>query len=112
MNAPVFAPGFRWPPLLKYLDGVALLALGRPAEAVQPLEESRDVASSVGARTLSWQIRAALARAYHESSRPDAAEREQAASRALVSELGGALPAGELRRHFLDHALRRVAEGF
>ena len=92
-------------PVLKLLRAEALVALGRPAEAIAALETARGRAEQQGARPLLWRLHRRLAQLYAGAGQPAAAQSAEGAARALIAELAQTLPAGELREGFLAQVL-------
>jgi non-specific serine/threonine protein kinase len=86
------------------LRGQILTALGRHAEAETVLRGVETMTRAQGARPLLWRTQVALGDLYRAWQRPDDADREFRAARAVVEELAADLPDEPLRQALLQGA--------
>jgi len=86
----------------------ALAALERRAEALVDALAARDIAAELGARPLLWRLHADIAVLARAAGRPVDAATAAAAARALIHDLAGTVPEGDLREGFLRGALALV----
>ncbi|HEU5100003.1 MAG TPA: LuxR C-terminal-related transcriptional regulator, partial [Roseiflexaceae bacterium] len=91
-------------PVLLKLKGEALLALGRPHEAVQVLEEAQRDTKARGLRPLLWQILRALGQAQQRLGGRTEASHSFAAAREIVGVLAATIDEADLRDQFLRAA--------
>jgi len=82
-------------PPLHRLQGEALRALGRPAEAQATFDRALEAARQHGTPPIMWQIRRSRARLAEQQGLGEAAARELAAAGDLVEEMAATLPAPE-----------------
>jgi tetratricopeptide (TPR) repeat protein len=106
-SAPGMAPG-RVMTFLWKLRGEALAAMGHTEEACSLLRAAIENARATGERFLLWRLHASLGRLYRALGRQSAAEQESLTARALVEELAGTLPDGDLRDSFFRRAHDRL----
>jgi DNA-binding CsgD family transcriptional regulator len=92
------------PRLLK-LKGEALVALKRPSEAVEALEEAKRGALERREAPLLWQIHCSLGRVYRLLKREQEASEALVAAREGIEELSQTMDDAELREHFFRRAL-------
>jgi DNA-binding CsgD family transcriptional regulator len=92
------------PRLLK-LKGEALIALKRPSEAVEALEEAKRGAVERQEAPLLWQVQRSLGRVYRLLKREQDASSAFAAAREGFESLAHTLDDAELRERFLQRAL-------
>jgi predicted ATPase/DNA-binding NarL/FixJ family response regulator len=97
-------------PHLLALKGEALLALKRPEEAAQALEDARRGAELRHAPSILWRIQRSLGRAYHRLKREEQAQRTWSAARQIISRLTATIDESELREHFLQVALASLPQ--
>ncbi|MGH9174715.1 MAG: LuxR C-terminal-related transcriptional regulator, partial [Vicinamibacterales bacterium] len=95
------------PALLK-LRGEAFIALKRIDEAVFTLDEARRGAEARGDRPLLWQVWRSLGHAHQQCGDRDRARQDFAASREVIDALAATIDDGQLRRHFLNTALKSM----
>jgi hypothetical protein len=95
-------------PRLELLRGRALTAVGRHADAEQPLQAAREAAVWSDARPLLWRILAAQGRLAQARGNMIDAERAFATAQNVVAELAAAVPDDQLRTIFRAHALRQI----
>jgi DNA-binding CsgD family transcriptional regulator len=95
-------------PQLWHLRGEALAALGRLAEAEAALLAADQGARLRGLRPLRWRIQSSLGKLYQSQARRKQAEAAFSSARAIVEELAGAMPGGDLRQEFLRSALAQL----
>jgi DNA-binding CsgD family transcriptional regulator len=93
-------------PRLAILRSLALVGLGRLAEAEALLRAAQATAEQRGIRSMQWRIQVRLAALYQAQRRRDEAEAASAAARALVADLAANLADETLR----DTFTRKVAE--
>jgi adenylate cyclase len=98
-SAPGMSPG-RVITFLWKLKGEALAAIGHAEEACSLLRAAIESAQATGERFLLWHLHASLGRLYRALGRKPAARQEFSTARALVEELVGTLPDGDLRDNF------------
>ncbi len=89
----------------------ALAALERRDEALVDLLAARDAAGEHGARALLWRLHADIADIARAAGRHVEAATAAAAARALIHDLAGTVPEGDLREGFLCGALALVPPG-
>ena len=94
-------------PHLLALKGESLLALKRPEEAAQTLEEARRGAEQRHAPSILWRILRALGRAYHLLKREEQAQQARSEARQIIERLAATIDDPGLREHFLRAALPR-----
>jgi len=92
------------PRLLK-LRGEALVALKRPVEAVEALEEAAGGALERREAPLLWQIHSSLGRIYRSLKRDHEASMALTAAREEIESLAQTIDNASLREHFLQRAL-------
>lgn len=97
-------------PRLLYLKGKALIALQREHDAVQVLEEARRGALERSARSLLWQVQAALGRAYQRLGQKEHAKLAWSAAHTTIESLATSIDDAYLRDHFLRVARRSVPQ--
>lgn len=97
-------------PALLRVQGAALAALQRLAEAEHALRQARQAADDQGARAQLWRIEAALGQLYQRQGRREQAAGHFAAARALIDALAASIPDPTLRAGFLAHALHGLPE--
>lgn len=102
------APEGGAPLRLRFLRGEVLVALQDPPEAEKALRAARDLAVALGARPLLWRIHLALAKVHVAQARPEQAELEWIAARAIIDQLAAAIPDGNVRSHFLHEATASI----
>jgi DNA-binding NarL/FixJ family response regulator len=88
-------------PSLGLLYGEALIALGRDDEAQAALRATQEGARTYGMRPILWRAHLALAGLYRAARRPDEAEREFAAARAIVDVFAAEVSDDALREAFV-----------
>jgi class 3 adenylate cyclase/tetratricopeptide (TPR) repeat protein len=79
-------------PYLALIQGRALAALGRTAEAETALHAAEEGAASRGWRPLLWQVYVAQLRFYHSLGRQDEARHASARARAIIDAIAAAMP--------------------
>jgi DNA-binding CsgD family transcriptional regulator/tetratricopeptide (TPR) repeat protein len=87
------------------LLGRTLLALGRPAAAVQQLRLAVETADAIGHGSLRWQARLWLSRAHTSTRRFDPADQSRAEGLEVVTVLADAIEDGRRRATFLASPL-------
>ncbi len=95
-------------PLLTWLRGDLLNALGRKVEAESELRAARDEAEAQGARAMLWRIEVSLGTMLLEQHRRDDGARVITAARQRINECGATIPDEAMRSHFLESALARL----
>src|SRR5207244_4789947 len=86
------------------LKARALLALGRPAEALVEVDGALPLADELRLASMRWRLRAARARALDALDRSAEAAAERAAVSALLAELAATIDDDDLRRTFVASA--------
>ncbi|MBI3958830.1 MAG: AAA family ATPase [Chloroflexi bacterium] len=97
-------------PSLARLQGEALAALRRWAEAEATLLAALATAQAQGGPRLLWRIHLALGRLYQAQRQRGEAEQAFAAARQVVEEIAANLPDPHLRDHFLRQALALIPQ--
>jgi DNA-binding CsgD family transcriptional regulator len=95
-------------PRLWHLRGLALLALGRAAEAESALLAADTGAAVRGFSPLRWRIQAGLGRLYQGLGRRKQAEAAFAIARAIIQELATSVPDAQLRAAFLHATAAQI----
>jgi DNA-binding CsgD family transcriptional regulator len=90
------------------LQGEALARLGSHGEAERALQGAVDLFQHNGIRMGLWRLQLALAKLYQGQANAGRAAQAVAAARAVITELGATLPAGEMRQRFQREALARA----
>jgi tetratricopeptide (TPR) repeat protein len=91
-------------PWVGRLRGEALTALGRTDEAEVELHAAQETAHALGVLPMLWRIHVALGKLYRATARPEEAEGEFRAARAIIEELAANIPDEALRENFLQQA--------
>ena len=91
-------------PLLSWLRGDILTALGRFDEAQSELIAARDTADAHGARAMLWRIEVSLGHMLLVQSRRDEATAVFATARQRIDECAETIPDEAMRAHFLEAA--------
>jgi DNA-binding CsgD family transcriptional regulator len=88
--------------------GEALLALHRTAEARVELEAAQEIAATLGASPMLWQITVLLGNFYKAQGDHEEAEKAYSAARTLIEELAATMPDESLRDNFLQKAMAQL----
>ena len=118
LNALALRPSHRThgvpPPQVALLRAGALVQLDPPPSA-DDLQAAQEALQAVGDNLLArgvrsglWRVHIARGKLYRAQGQPEAAGTEFAAARALVDELAGNIPPGQLRSQFRERALAQI----
>jgi tetratricopeptide (TPR) repeat protein len=87
------------------LRGEALLALHRTAEAKVELEAAQEIADTLGAKPMFWQIAVLLGNFYKAQGDHEEAEKAYSSARTLIGELAATVLDDSLKDNFLHEAM-------
>ena len=87
---------------VRYVIGLAQLALGNPADAVTTLEMAEAGARDMGSRRNQWRVAAALAGALETLGRTSEAARHRRTANDVIAEIAAGFPSAESRARFLQ----------